>query len=214
MRLLAWTGAWAGLLLTLFLLSRRESAAAPCPRPEDPRYEGSKSCQKCHFKEFASWQKTKMALAFGALKPGGATESRKKAGLDPARDYTKEAKCVVCHVTGYGKPGGYPPLAEGREWSGEEKERAVRMEGVGCESCHGPGDKASAWKKDNKEYKWTDLVARGAFHPVDATCASCHNKESPTFVEFKFSEKVGKDTHEILKLKKPHACDHAHAEGK
>jgi hypothetical protein len=33
-------------------------------------------------------------------------------------------------------------------------------------------------------------------------------------VEFKFAEKIGRDTHEVLKLKVDHACDHKHAEGK
>ena len=186
--------------------------AAVCPRAEDPKYVGSKSCQKCHFKEYASWQKTKMAQAFNTLKPNQALESRKKAKLDPAKDYTKEAGCVVCHVTGYGKPGGYPEV--GKEWSEEEKQRAPLMEGVGCESCHGPGEKTSPFKKDNKEYKWADLAKLGAVHPDENNCKSCHNEKSPSFVEFKFSEKIGKDTHEIMKMKADHACDHKHAEGK
>jgi hypothetical protein len=46
------------------------SASDHCPRQDEPKYEGSKSCQKCHFQEYGSWQKTKMALAFKSLKPG------------------------------------------------------------------------------------------------------------------------------------------------
>lgn len=197
-------------------LSLGSTDAATCPRRagEEPKYEGSKSCQKCHFKEHGSWQKTKMAQAFKALKPGEAKEAKAAASLDLAKDYTREPKCVACHVTGYGKPGGYPEIVAGKEWTAEERERAPRLEGVGCESCHGPGEKASAYKKDNKEYKWADIAKLGALHPDEKTCASCHNKESPTFKEFKFADKVGKDTHEILKMKFNHGCDHAHAEGK
>jgi formate-dependent nitrite reductase cytochrome c552 subunit len=88
------------------------------------------------------------------------------------------------------------------------------MEGVGCETCHGPGEKTSLFKKDNKEYKWADLAKMGAFHPDEKSCATCHNPESPTFKEFDFKEKYGKDTHALSKLKKDHACDHKHAEGK
>jgi formate-dependent nitrite reductase cytochrome c552 subunit len=184
------------------------SVALVCPRLEDATFVGSKSCQKCHFKEYSSWQKTKMAQAFASLKPGGAPEGRKKANLDAAKDYTKDAACVGCHVTGYGKPGGYPEL--GKEWSEEEKARAVLLEGVGCESCHGPGEKYSTYKKDNKEYKWADIANLGAIATDEKTCATCHNEKSPTYVKFTFAEKIGKDTHEVQKLKFNHDCDHPH----
>jgi mono/diheme cytochrome c family protein len=204
--------ALTGLLLTFGLNgvvpTVAPALAAACPRLEEPHYLGSKSCQKCHFKEYGSWQKTKMALAFGSLKPNQALEGRKRANLDPAKDYTKEAACVVCHVTGYGKPGGYPAL--GKEWTEEEKLRAPLLEGVGCETCHGPGEKYSPYKKDNKEYKWADLVKLGAVHPDEKTCQTCHSKESPTFQPFNFAEKIGKDTHEVIKLKFNHDCDHPH----
>lgn len=185
------------------------STGEACPR-ESAAYEGSKSCQKCHFKEYASWQKTKMAKAFESLKPNQAVEAKAKAKLDPAKDYTKEPGCVACHVTGYGEPGGYPKVEAGKEFTAEEKARAALNEGVGCESCHGPGGKASAYKKDNKEYKWADVAKLGMFHPDEKNCASCHNPKSPTYAEFKFAEKIGKDTHDILKMKFDHGCDHAH----
>ena len=204
--------AWP-ILLFLPLVLAVESPACPRAR-EDAAYVGSKSCQKCHFKEYGAWQKTKMSMAFKTLKPGEAAEAKKKANLDLGKDYSKDAKCVVCHVTGYGKPGGYPAIVEGKEWSAEEKARAPLMEGVGCESCHGPGEKVSPYKKDNKEYKWADIAKLGAVHPDEKNCATCHNKESPSFAEFKFAEKIGKDTHEVLKMKADHACDHKHAEGK
>jgi hypothetical protein len=34
-------------------------------------------------------------------------ERKKAAGLDPAKDYTKDQECLPCHTVGYGKPGGY-----------------------------------------------------------------------------------------------------------
>ena len=198
----------AGLLCLGLWTGLPRSEASVCPRLDEPKYLGSKSCQKCHFKEYSSWQKTKMAQAFASLKPNGAPEGRKKANLDAAKDYTKDAACVACHVTGYGKPGGYPEV--GKEWSEEEKARATLMEGVGCESCHGPGEKYSVYKKDNKEYKWADLVKLGAVHTDEKNCASCHNEKSPTYVKFEFAEKIGKDTHEVPKLKYNHDCDHPH----
>jgi formate-dependent nitrite reductase cytochrome c552 subunit len=203
----------AALLLTA--TTAPSPGAEACGRLREPAaFVGSKSCQKCHFKEFGSWQKTKMALSFKSLRPNEAVEGKKKANLDPAKDYTKDAKCVACHVTGYGKPGGYPAIVEGKEWTAEEKARATLMEGVGCESCHGPGEKYSPYKKDNKEYKWADIAKLGAIHPDDKNCSLCHNKESPSFAEFKFADKVGKDTHEVMKMKADHSCDHKHLEGK
>jgi hypothetical protein len=185
-----------------------------CPGRAEALYVGSKSCQKCHFKEYGSWVKTKMALAWKSLQPNESAEAKKRDGLDPAKDYTKDAKCVACHSTGYGKPGGYPAIAEGKAWSAEEKARASLMEGVGCECCHGPGEKYSPYKKDNKEYKWADIAKLGAINPDPANCALCHNKESPSFKDFKFEDKIGKDTHEIVPLKFNHGCDHKHHEGK
>jgi hypothetical protein len=84
------------------------------------------------------------------------------------------------------------------------------MEGVGCESCHGPGEKYSPYKKDNKEYKWADLVKLGAVHADEKNCKTCHNDKSPTFVPFNFAEKIGKDTARSPKLKFNHDCDHPH----
>ena len=100
---------------------------------------GADSCKKCHFKQFNGWKKTPMAKAFDSLKPGQAAESKKKFNLDEKKDYTKDAKCVECHMTGYGKPGGYPKIDEGKEWTEDETKRATTMENVQCESCHGPG---------------------------------------------------------------------------
>lgn len=35
-------------------------------------------------------------------------------------------------------------------------------------------------------------------------------KAFESFREFKFEEKIGKDSHEVLKLKRDDACDHRH----
>ena len=196
-------------LSTTAEIARPAAPVVACSRLDDPLYLGSKSCQKCHYKEYTSWAKTEMAKAFEVLKPGAKADEKKKVSLDPEKDYSKDAKCVACHTTGYGKPGGYPAITE-KEWTKEEKERAALFEGVGCENCHGPGEKYSPYKKDNKEYKWADIAKLGAFHPTEKTCAGCHNKESPTFKEFKFEEKVGKDTHEVIKMKADHECEHKH----
>jgi len=38
--------------------------------------------------------------AFAVLNPGVKAEEKKKAGLDPQKDYTTDLSCVQCHTTG------------------------------------------------------------------------------------------------------------------
>jgi mono/diheme cytochrome c family protein len=163
-------------------------------------YIGSKNCKKCHLKQYKSWEATKMATAFEVLKPGERSEQKAAAGLDPAADYSIYEICVKCHVTGYGKPGGFVDI-----------ETTPELANVGCETCHGPGgsyttDKLMSLK--NKEYKRADLVAAGMVESVgDGQCTGCHNSESP-FVEegYVFDFEANKDTgtHEHFPLKYNH----------
>ena len=89
-------------------------------------FEGRKKCYNCHKGEGESWDKTLHAKAMDSLK---ATRGKKKdeamvkAKLDPKKDYSKDKDCVGCHVTGWGKEGGYVV---------EEPEKFVT--GVSCES--------------------------------------------------------------------------------
>lgn len=183
-------------------LLRSAVAESSCERSADAAYVGSKSCFKCHFKEHGSWMKKGHAKAFEALKPGQAAEVKTKAKLDPAKDYTKDATCVACHVTGYGKPGGYPEVA--KDWSAEEKARALLLEGVGCESCHGPGEKSNAFKVANKEYKWAEVEKLGMVKPSEVLCKGCHNEKSPTYKPFDYEQRKKDGIHELFPLKFKH----------
>lgn len=163
-------------------------------------YVGVKNCKKCHIKEWKSWAETTMAQTYEKLKPGVAVEAKKEAGLDPEKDYTTDESCVKCHVTGYGKPGGFV-----------DAESTPELMGVGCEVCHGPGgtyteDQYMSLK--NKEYVKSEVVAVGMVDTVgEDQCLSCHNSESP-FVgdDFVFDFEANKDkgTHELYPLKYPH----------
>jgi formate-dependent nitrite reductase cytochrome c552 subunit len=174
-----------------------------------PEYVGADSCKKCHFSQHKSWGKTEMAKAMDTLKPGNKVEAKKKFNLDPNKDYTKDASCLPCHTTGYGKPGGYPELVEGQTWTAEQQKRASLMEGVQCEACHGPGSLTNVYKKDHEDYKKADLVPMGLIEPDAANCATCHNTKSPTVpADHKFDyESLKKDPtkiHDHKKLKKAH----------
>ena len=111
---------------------------------------------------------------------GRRREAKTKHGLDPAHDYTSDTSCLPCHTTGYGKPGGYPALVDGKAWSEEETARAAKRLGVQCESCHGPG---SAYKKKKTMADHDKSVAAGMLEAGkdEKTCTGCHNDQSPTW---------------------------------
>jgi hypothetical protein len=173
---------------------------------EDYEYVGSQKCKKCHIKIFKSWEKTKKgSTVFNTLKPGVASEMKSKHGLDPAKDYTKDATCLACHTTGFGHASGYAVPAEDDPVAAKKAEQFAH---VGCESCHGP---ASGYlplfeeiQKSKRKYKVEELHAKG-LKTVDATtCTNCHNEKNPTFdaaTPFDFEKLKEKGTHEHEELK-------------
>ncbi|MGB2863604.1 MAG: SUMF1/EgtB/PvdO family nonheme iron enzyme [Sedimentisphaerales bacterium] len=143
-------------------------------------YVGVKKCKSCHFKQWNSWRKTNMAKAFDSLKPGVKSAEKTKLKFDPNKDYTKDAKCLGCHTSGFGLPGGYIVAADG---DAEAKEQAADNAGVTCEACHGPGSKANEILEDIKEnkrtYTFAELRAVG-FHKAEVrSCTPCHNTSDP-----------------------------------
>ena len=161
---------------------------------------GAAKCKKCHLKQYRSWEETKMAKTFETLKPGVAAEAKTAAGLDPDKDYTRDAECVGCHTTGYGLPTGFVDI-----------DTTPELAGVGCEMCHGAGgtyiqDEYKSLK--NKEYVKSEIVAVGLVDTVsEEQCVSCHNSDSP-FVDddfvFDFAANKEKGTHEHFPLKYKH----------
>jgi len=154
---------------------------------------GGNTCKKCHIKVYNSWKKTKMAKAFDTLKPGEDAETKTKLKLDPKKDYTKDAACLECHTTGFDLPGGYKIGSE----------TAQNYEGVGCESCHGPGSKFIVIHKDAmmKKQKFTfDEVSKVGQHKPDAkSCTICHNLRNPTAgpdYHFDYEKYKTEDIHE------------------
>ena len=182
----------------LFLVPATEATEAPESAAADEYgYIGNKNCWKCHIKEFKSWKETKMASAFDLLKPGQRAKEKRKAGLDPNRDYTQDPECLPCHVTGYGEPGGFVDI-----------QQSPQLAGVGCEVCHGAG---SEYTKDphmslkNKEYKLSEVIQVGLASPVsEESCTGCHNEKSPFFKEFDFQARKDEGTHKVYPLKFKH----------
>jgi hypothetical protein len=170
-------------------------------------YVGDSKCKKCHIKEHKSWSKTAKGKAFETLKPGEKADAKKAHGLDPDKDYTKDETCLACHTQGFGHKGGYavPDPADKNA-----VKAASKLEGVGCESCHGPG---SAYievfediMKSKRKYKVEELHAVGLTKIEESTCTACHNDKSPTFDSakgFNYEEAKNKrdEIHELVEIK-------------
>ena len=138
-------------------------------------YVGTSKCKLCHKgarkgEVFEKWEKSAHAKAFETLK---------------AKGEEKNPKCLECHVTGF-NAGGYK--------IGDAN--AANFEGVGCESCHGPG---SAYKSISIMKDLAKAKANGLIIPTEEVCVKCHNKNSPTFKGFNFKEYEKKIDHTYTK---------------
>lgn len=187
----------AGALLAGHADSRGQDAPAPRPVPVAGRYLGSKSCRKCHLKEFRSWEATPMAKAFEVLAPGQKEAEKRAARLDPAVDYRKDDACLRCHVVGLGQEGGFRPGYD----VAKDPERLL---GVGCESCHGPGGGYVGPGKKDKDYPQQRAARRPLLErdggyvvaPGRDVCVSCHAPASPSYRPFDFEQQKSRGLHE------------------
>jgi hypothetical protein len=114
----------------------------------------SESCALCHSAAHQVWEKSRHAHAIEILK-------KEKKEFDTA--------CVVCHVTGAGKPGGFVDL-----------NRTARLANVQCEACHGSG----------REHAVNPAVAKMTKLTSDS-CLGCHTKSnSPEFDFVSYWQKI------------------------
>ncbi|MEJ2104608.1 MAG: cytochrome C554, partial [Ignavibacteriaceae bacterium] len=69
-------------------------------------------------------------------------------------------------------------------------------DGVQCETCHGPGSDYKSMKvmKDKQEAIKNGLKI---YDNIEEFCITCHNAESPTYVEFNFEESWAKIKHNV-----------------
>jgi hypothetical protein len=139
-----------------------------------PEYVGVKTCTKCHDAQGESWAGTSHAKSFDSLKAGTKVEEKKKAKLDPAKDYTQDKDCVGCHSTGFGQATGF---AVGVDPGGRQQ-----LGSVSCEACHGPGGGyRDMHSKAEKRLKQTSeatprktLATAGQNFDYEKACAACH----------------------------------------
>lgn len=151
-----------------------------------PKYVGSKKCKMCHNSkksggQYKIWLGTAHAKAFDVLASEEAKAVAKKKGI---ADPQKSDQCLSCHVTGYGKDASMFAAS------------FKQTEGVGCESCHGPG---SVYKS----MRIMKGIAAGKMQAADYSlvipdekqCVTCHNEKSPTYKAFDFKTFWAKIAH-------------------
>jgi peroxiredoxin len=132
---------------------------------EKGKFVGSESCKSCHAPQHALWQDSAHAHAFATISKQGKPDET----------------CVRCHVTGFGEEGGYPAGGQA-------------MVNVGCESCHGPGEKHVA---EGARRKGTILALSDKCDScvILQICGSCHDGKWDPDLEFKLEEKLAKIRH-------------------
>lgn len=140
-------------------------------------YVGAETCGMCHKSEKAGqqlsiWQNSKHSQTYKVLQTEKADQIAKEKGFTTKAVETPE--CLKCHATGYNVDAS---LITGK----------FKVEdGVQCETCHGPGSDYKSMKimKDKKEAEANGLML---YEKPEDLCITCHNAESPTFVDFDFA---------------------------
>lgn len=174
-----WTKGF-GMALSLLMLPALVHGEDEAPKPQ---YIGSMTCAKiCHKtskqgEQLRLWQESKHAKAWETLATEKALAIAKKMGID---DPQKSDQCAPCHTTAHGVEAA---LLD---------DKFSHEEGVGCESCHGPG---SIYKKRSIMKDREKAVAAGMLLPDEKTCVACHNEKSPTYKPFNYEEMSKKVAH-------------------
>ena len=134
------------------------------------RFVGSKKCESCHEGSYKAWKKTGHAKAFETL-----VEAPVPRQFDP--------ECISCHVVGW-HPTKYFPYESGF-WDPEE---TSHLKGVGCENCHGPGEKHIAAENSGdlalqeRLQKEMTVTVEQAQNSRAHWCLNCHDLDnSPDF---------------------------------
>ncbi|VAX23054.1 hypothetical protein MNBD_NITROSPINAE02-154, partial [hydrothermal vent metagenome] len=165
--------------------------------PKKPSYVGAAKCDSsCHDPWYQAWTKSPHGRTYDLLKPGIRAEAKKKAKLDPDKDYTADPKCLRCHTTGYRQKGGFVP--------GETKidPDEPNLEQVGCEMCHsakGGAQFRAFMKKTEGKFKRTEVEGYGMRYDFKNVCSRCHEHKNTPFkpsldkkYEFNFEERKKK----------------------
>ena len=138
----------------------------PIPHPQvekNGKFIGSKKCEPCHEESFRVWKKSLHSHAYETLKK-----------LNPPRNYDPE--CISCHVIGW-NPTRFFPYTGGFQ----SPDKTPLLKDVGCESCHGPGEKHVAAESGSNEAlmkKYRKAVRITKADSEKFFCATCHDLDN------------------------------------
>ena len=143
---------------------------------DDAEYVGYNQCQVCHSHQNSAWREMGHAEAYERLKTDEAIAIGEALGLD--RPPVEHPDCLRCHVTAYDVDLEEPPAA------------INLADGIQCESCHGPssahipiGRQVMFGQADIED---VDIMA-GRGWPGEENCLQCHNEESPTWRDDRYT---------------------------
>ena len=141
-------------------------------------YVGTQSCSDCHDTATQIWRQSGHARAWQSLKETAI----------PPRNYDPE--CIACHVVGWNVSVLLPYQG------GFLNERDTpRLVNVGCEACHGPGERHVDAEKGADRTLQTRLRAVMRLpieeHTAQRHCITCHDGDnSPDFDFNSYWEKI------------------------
>ncbi|MDR1384907.1 MAG: hypothetical protein LBJ67_13825 [Planctomycetaceae bacterium] len=142
------------------------------------KYVGSEKCKSCHDESYRVWQQSGHAKAW---------ESLEKTSIPPR---TYDPECVCCHVVGWNTTEKYPYISG---FSNELEKMTLDLAHVGCESCHGPGEKHCAVEIGHPEAEQERLrtAMRLTITEAKRMCYTCHDLDnSPAFDFNKYWSKI------------------------
>ncbi|MEA3547115.1 MAG: cytochrome c family protein [Thermodesulfobacteriota bacterium] len=120
----------------------------------DRIYVGSEVCGECHEYEYENFH----TYAKKAHSYDNIMKMKKSLNEDEFK------KCLECHTTGYGRPGGFVSL-----------EQTPHLKNLGCEVCHGPG--SLHVESEDPDDIVSDLSIK--------QCEKCHNAERVADFDYK-----------------------------
>ena len=140
--------------------------------PSGHRFVGSQSCAQCHQEAFDIWKSSPHSHATQSLiAPHGRAEIPRQ--FDP--------ECLSCHSTGW-QAQQYVPYESGFMSLAE----TMRLEGNGCENCHGPASEHVRLESDPASAEAELDSLRQLLHrdlkEAKNSCLECHDLDnSPDF---------------------------------
>ena len=145
----------------------------PVPQPQkqsNGNFTASNKCETCHEESYKIWKKSFHSKAYDTL-----------VKLDPPRNFDPE--CVSCHVVGWNPTRFFP-----YEGGFESQEKTPKLTDVGCDSCHGPGEKHIAAESGSNEALMEKYRKAVRLTKADAEkffCVSCHDGDNSPQFQFK-----------------------------